>query len=283
MQVNGGGLALYGLATGLDTGRIIEQLMQVESRGRVRVEWERELWSARRTGWQALQDRADALQQASRTLQDAHTWNDTARAAAAVEAWVTRYNELVDATARELEARRDPRAKTRAAYVQGALASDPRLYQVHQQVRGLVQEGTGTDGQVDTLRDIGIGRDLSRGAGSLASARLLVDGERLEQALRDAPGAVVELLAGTDAADPGVAAQAIELVRSWRSGGAIDLAIQGASQRVQHLQARIELLDERLDAKRARYEDMFAKLETAMGTLQQQQAWMAGQLGMLAR
>lgn len=70
------GIALTGLASGLDTESIITQLMSAESQPRVNMTYKQAAEQARSTGLQNIASKLSALKLAATTLRSAGTWGD---------------------------------------------------------------------------------------------------------------------------------------------------------------------------------------------------------------
>ncbi len=71
------GISLSGLATGLDTGSIIAQLMAVEKQPRARIEMRQASEQARRDGLNQVATQLRALKQAASDLRSVGVWADT--------------------------------------------------------------------------------------------------------------------------------------------------------------------------------------------------------------
>ena len=71
------GIQLSGLASGLDTASIIDQLMAVERQPRTRIEMRQAAEQARRDGLNQVQTQLNTLKQAAADLRSAGTWADT--------------------------------------------------------------------------------------------------------------------------------------------------------------------------------------------------------------
>lgn len=66
-----------GLASGLDTKSIIEQLMRIEARPKLRTEWSKALWTERKNVWSDLNTRLLNLQSAANAMNNPATWSGT--------------------------------------------------------------------------------------------------------------------------------------------------------------------------------------------------------------
>lgn len=63
-----------GLATGLDTKSIVDQLMQIEGRTKTKMEWKQQLWTARKSAWSDLNSRLNTLQTLGNKILSPSTW-----------------------------------------------------------------------------------------------------------------------------------------------------------------------------------------------------------------
>src|SRR3954467_7351409 len=68
------GLALSGLASGVDTSSIIDQLMQIERQKVTRINNHQTSVTAHQTALKAVADKLNALSSAAAALNDAATW-----------------------------------------------------------------------------------------------------------------------------------------------------------------------------------------------------------------
>lgn len=76
-----------GLASGLDTKSIIDQLMQIDGRAKTQLEWKQQLWTARKSAWTDLNSRLMSLQTASNALINPSTWDMSAVTAPTSGPW----------------------------------------------------------------------------------------------------------------------------------------------------------------------------------------------------
>ncbi|WP_432491137.1 flagellar filament capping protein FliD [Kineococcus auxinigenes] len=72
-----------------------------------------------------------------------------------------------------------------------------------------------------------------------------------------------------------------DLKLSSAATGTLTSVIDGQNSSIKDLTSRIADWDTRLDAKKERYQKYYGALETALGKLQSQSTWLAGQLGSL--
>jgi flagellar hook-associated protein 2 len=73
-----GSFSVGGLASGLDTKAIIDQLVQIDGRSKTRLEWKQQLWTARKSAWSDLNTRLMTLQTAANALINPSTWDMSA-------------------------------------------------------------------------------------------------------------------------------------------------------------------------------------------------------------
>ena len=67
-----------GLASGLDTKSIVDQLMSIEARPKLKVEWSKALWTERKNVWTDLNTRLLNLQSKANVLNNPATWTSAA-------------------------------------------------------------------------------------------------------------------------------------------------------------------------------------------------------------
>ncbi|MBC7644051.1 MAG: hypothetical protein H7123_02915, partial [Thermoleophilia bacterium] len=64
-----------GLATGLDTKSIIDQLIAVEAQPKTRMQWSQSLWTSRQSSWKDLNTRLSSFQTFANNLTSPASWN----------------------------------------------------------------------------------------------------------------------------------------------------------------------------------------------------------------
>lgn len=72
------GFSVGGLASGLDTKSIVEQLMSIEARPKVKTEWNKALWTERKNVWTDLNTRLLNLQSRANIINNPSTWSGAA-------------------------------------------------------------------------------------------------------------------------------------------------------------------------------------------------------------
>ncbi|MEO6866569.1 MAG: flagellar filament capping protein FliD, partial [Gaiellales bacterium] len=73
-----------GLASGLDTKSIIQQLMKIDARPKTQLEWKSQLWTARKGAWSDLNTKLQSLQNQANILMRNETWDVAASGTPAV-------------------------------------------------------------------------------------------------------------------------------------------------------------------------------------------------------
>jgi flagellar hook-associated protein 2 len=161
------------------------------------------------------------------------------------------------------------------------------------EVRKQSSTGTGTRGPLasDSLvRSLGarVQQAFSEALGGVNAAAigvqttrdgaLVLDEQKLREALAADPGLVRRLVAPEDGAT-GVASRLRAVVSSATgSEGFITSAIQGKERSSKDLQTQIDSWDRRLELRRSALERQFSALEVSLGRLQSQSGWLAGQI-----
>jgi flagellar hook-associated protein 2 len=86
------GLALSGLASGVDTGTIVSQLMQLERQGQTRVKYRQANLNQQATDLKDIKSKLEALKSAATALRDVSTWKEgqTTESSAPTSVAVTR-------------------------------------------------------------------------------------------------------------------------------------------------------------------------------------------------
>ncbi len=65
-----------GLSSGLDTKSIIDQLMSIEARPQVKLNWRMALWESRKSTWGDVNTRLNGLQGFANVLTNPATWTN---------------------------------------------------------------------------------------------------------------------------------------------------------------------------------------------------------------
>lgn len=199
--------------------------------------------------------------------------------------FVNQYNSVLDFVQQKTDEKRVANPKTLGEYLQGPLSRDFTLSSVAFDLRRtLTNMVDGLPNGMKSLADIGIttGPVSSTFSAANVSGKLVIDDAKLTAALNSNQAGVKDILArvgGGPATENGVAKQVAALVSQLRTGGKVDGSMQGATTQIAQLQTSIERFSTRLENKRSYLERMFSALETRVGKMQQQGAWLNGQLG----
>jgi flagellar hook-associated protein 2 len=135
---------------------------------------------------------------------------------------------------------------------------------------------------MDELAEIGVSTGKASGGETTADAlagKLVIDDAKLSAALSTSPLAVRKLLGGTSDVE-GIGTKLDSLLDAYaKSDGDIDKRIESADKEQQRYDDQIANLNRRIEAKAAMLRAQFAAMESAISRSQQQQSWLAGQLG----
>lgn len=126
------------------------------------------------------------------------------------------------------------------------------------------------------------------GIQSTRDGKLTFDAAKFTEAYAADPALVQRMLAPTSLNDPTVTTEGI-VERLGRvadgavnsSTGSLTTVLKGKQSLIADLTTRISDWDDRLAQRKARYESYYARLEVALGSLQSQSTWLAGQLSSL--
>jgi flagellar hook-associated protein 2 len=160
-----------------------------------------------------------------------------------------------------------------ATKTSGLLAGDAAVRAAGTRIIDTVIAGVGGK----SLADLGIQSDRT--------GKLVYDDTKFKAAYAADPTAVAtRFTAAADTTDAGGMAVQLEKLAKTLSNstdGTITLAIQGRTQTIDRLEDDIAAWDVRLDQRKANLEKTYAALEVALGKLQSQGNWLAGQLNSL--
>jgi flagellar hook-associated protein 2 len=217
------------------------------------------------------------------------TGADPAAIKAKIKDFVDSYNAVIDYINARTSEQKVANPKTLADFVKGPVSRDWNMSSVGVDLRRWVTDTiTALPDDGNALDDIGINTgDWAAGyMPQNVSGRLQIDDAKLDAALAADPAKVQQVFTHVGGAagpqDDGISRRVSDLVQSWRNGGKVDAALQGASRQISDMQDTIDRMQERLDRKRQYYEHMFASLESTLGKIQQQNNWLAGQFAALA-
>ncbi|MCW2926732.1 MAG: hypothetical protein JWM86_700 [Thermoleophilia bacterium] len=202
--------------------------------------------------------------------------------------FVDQYNAVVDMVNAKTSEKKVVNPKTLNDFVAAPLSRDFQLSNIGYELRRWATDTVSGLAGTDSLDDIGIttGEVTAGYSAANASGRLVVDEAKLDAALAANPDKVKDLFTkvggGAGMADDGISRRISTLVSGWRTGGAVDSAMRGASRQISDIQSTIDRMNERLDRKRSYYERMFSGLETSLGRIQSQNSWLSGQFTALS-
>lgn len=295
-----GTFSVGGLASGLDTKAIVSQLVQIDSRPKIQLEWAQQRQNARKAAWTDLSGKLATLQSSASTVVSASTWSPATgqtqqqwidSVVTKVQDFVRAYNTTLDLVHErtQVESRVTKPANpstglTKSEYLQGPVARDADYAGVATQLKMQVGDAVaGLAAGSNLLADIGITSSYSS---SGTSGLLTVDAAALTAALTADPSRVQAVLSQVGSgsgvtADDGIVRRVSELASQMRVGGVVDAAIQGAGTRATSLQASIERASATIERRQAYYERMFSKLESTLGALQNRGSWLQSQLSSL--
>lgn len=206
-----------------------------------------------------------------------------------IMSFVEKYNAVIDYINTKTGEDRIAKPKTLSEYLSAPMAHNSTMSTIGYQLRRWTTDVIGgLPGGAQMLADIGITTGAVSGSYSAASTtgKLEVDETALEAAITADSSAVQKIFAEYgDATLPneGVARRISGLVSQWRTGGAVDSALDGASAQVTSLQQSIDRYQFRLDKRRAHYERMFAAMESTLGRMQQQGSWLSAQTSQMSQ
>lgn len=197
---------------------------------------------------------------------------DIAKSVSNVKDWVQAYNDALGLLRQDLAV--DPSTNKPSIFTGNAMIQsiEARLHQLPSQV------ATGLGTAYTDLTGIGISTGPI-GSAPGSTNQLVLDENKLTQALQQDPNAVASLL--TAASGP------ITSLNSYLLGmtsytGPLGSSQTAADQQLSQLNSRMQSLQTRINQRQAALEKKFADLESAMAKLQAQSAQLAGQLGSLS-
>lgn len=203
--------------------------------------------------------------------------NDTAKLKETVKEFVTQYNSLMTFV-NENVAVGDPSAKDNKT---GALSGDSSLVRLQTELRNLIAPPYSSGG---ALKATDIGLSISDRQGTLA-----FDEKKFDEALKKDPTAVKdffyqsEKVAGETKANESGYTTALKgvadkyLVDKTGEKGVIATKFATYESSIKDLNKQITRIDEVLEQKKARYVDMFTRLDQAMMQAEEQMSWLISQ------
>jgi flagellar hook-associated protein 2 len=198
-----------------------------------------------------------------------------------VTAFVTAYNDLLKTTRGMLDETRVKEPKTAADASKGVLWGDTGMTTMLSRLRRATADVVGGNAAtMDELREIGVSTGKSTGGAPSADAKLgllVLDEQQLDKALED-PQAVRRMLGGLTGTD-GFSQRLENVVKSYTGAtGMLSARVAEGDRSLSDLQTRMTAEDDRLAAVEKRWKAQFAAMESALGTAQNQQAWLTGQI-----
>jgi flagellar hook-associated protein 2 len=206
---------------------------------------------------------------------------DKAQTIAAVKAFVSAYNDVVDTVRAQLKEQRVANPQSTADASKGDLFGDSLLSGMLDGMRQSVS--TVSVGGL-TMASIGVSTGAATGAAATADSidgKLTVDEGALSQELDADPAAVQKLLGGMP--DTAGFAQSFGAVLDpiTQAGGMLDARIDAAGDEVKLFQGQMDAMDQRLTMREDFLRKQFAALETALSQSQSQSADLAQRLASL--
>jgi flagellar hook-associated protein 2 len=206
---------------------------------------------------------------------------DKQQTIAAVKAFVSAYNDVVDLVRARLKEKRVPNPQSTGDARTGDLFGDTMLSGMLDSMRQTVST-VSVAGL--TMAAVGVSTGKATGAAATADTidgKLTVDDAALSQALDDDPASVQKLLGGMPDT-PGFA-QAFGAVLDpvTQAGGLIDARISAASDSVALFQSQMDDMDQRLTMREDYLRKQFSSLELALQQSQSQSADLASRLASL--
>ena len=217
------------------------------------------------------------------TLNVSNPGADTTAVNDKIKKFVEQYNSTLDLIRSKLTEDKVKDPKNDADRAKGALRNDSMLAGIERQLRTSITStfDTGT-ATMDELAEIGVSTGAATGGASTADSlagKLVIDETKLNAALSSSPLTVRKLLGGTAGVE-GIGTKLDSLLDTYaKSDGDIDKRIVSADKEQKRYDDQIANLNKRIEAKAAMLRAQFAAMESAISRSQQQQSWLAGQLG----
>ena len=150
--------SISGLSSGLDTKSIISQLMTIDSKPKLQLQWNQQLVASRKAAWTDLNSKLLTLKNASNALLQADTWDQT---------------KVPSSTNTFSASSGDP--SRLAATVTGTPTAGSYNIQVTQLAQGEISRSTATSGTVAAADTLTIGQGASTWNVALAAGDTLAD------------------------------------------------------------------------------------------------------------
>ncbi|RYU10553.1 flagellar filament capping protein FliD [Nocardioides iriomotensis] len=161
----------------------------------------------------------------------------------------------------------------------GLLAGDTTLRAVRDQIVTAVTSGVADPAGGGSLSLASVGVQVDR------SGKLTFDADKFKAAYAAGPATTMAFFEDADGsgADEGVATRLEALAKTFSNSvdGAVTSLVKGRQSKIDGLNDAIESWDARLALRRTALERQYGALEVALGKLQSQSSWLAGQIASL--
>lgn len=214
---------------------------------------------------------------------------DTQQVVDRLQEFVDQYNSTIDFINDKLKAQSamDPDS------TRGTLSGDATLMRLQSTLRSMVAGSSGGDGKYNSLASIGIGTAKFAPGAADYSGKLTLDKAKLEEALKEDPLAVKEILyqvSDVEAGDTtvskttGILHNLESYVRGFTRAGDGILTEKDKSydSQIKDIKDQIEKMERRLEMRGERLQKQFVAMETALASMQSQGDWLAAQLSQLS-
>lgn len=213
---------------------------------------------------------------------------DTQQVVDRLQEFVDQYNSTIDFINDKLKAQSamDPNS------TRGTLSGDPTLMRLQSTLRSMVAGSSGGDGKYNSLASIGVGTAKFVPGAADYSGKLTLDKAKLEEALKEDPLAVKEILykvSDVEAGDTtvskttGILHNLESYVRGFTRAGDGILTEKDKSydSQIKDIKDQIEKMERRLEMRGERLQKQFVAMETALASMQSQGDWLSMQITQL--
>lgn len=214
---------------------------------------------------------------------------DTQQVVDRLQEFVDQYNSTIDFINDKLKAQSamDPNS------TRGTLSGDATLMRLQSTLRSMVAGSSGGDGKYNSLASIGVGTAKFVPGAADYSGKLTLDKAKLEEALKEDPLAVKEILYKvsdveegdtTVSKTTGILHNLESYVRGFTRAGDGILTEKDKSydSQIKDIKDQIEKMERRLEMRGERLQKQFVAMETALASMQSQGDWLAAQLSQLS-
>jgi flagellar hook-associated protein 2 len=210
---------------------------------------------------------------------------DTQQVINRLQEFVDQYNSVISFINDKLQAQ----SAMDSSSIRGTLSGDSTLLRLQSTLRSIVASGTGGDGKYSTLSQIGISTAKFVAGAADYSGKLTLDKAKLEEALKEDPLAVKELLFKvteleegdeTVTENSGILHNLEEYVRTFTRAGDGILTAKDKSydEQIKDLKQQVERMEQRLEIRQERLSAQFVALEKVLASMQTQGDWLSAQL-----